>query len=173
MTAPVRNPTTPDVVFATIRQRLIDTETFTPSCVFVVTDREASLNVPPGTIYGIVQPGRFRFDQRQIAGGGRSNVKAEWDVSIVVMANIGLDQGDRAAQWLLNSAGVIVRSSQVLDALLCVDLIDGDGNGLLTEPMRPSGGDVRAKPGKFGELAVDFTVSFVWNMPTDYTSPVY
>jgi hypothetical protein len=158
-------------VFAAIQQRLIDFGVFTPSTIFVVLDREAALSVSPSTLYGVIEPGRWR--NFEFDGGGRNNVKIEWEFAVVIMAKILLDQGDRAGQWLLNASGTIAKAKQVYDALLGVDLLDSDGNGLLTRGLTSSGGNVRGRPGKYGELSMDFTASFVWNQPTPYTSPVY
>lgn len=154
-------------------QQLIAAEVFTASTVFLVTDEDAALNMPPSTIYGMVLPGRFSLDKRTIEGAGRLAVLTTWDLSVIVTADIKLDQGDRASQWLTNSAGTIVRASQVMNALLLFDPVDENGNGLLSRPIQAAGGGVKAKPGRYGKLNIDFEVQFTWNMPTDYVSAVY
>ncbi len=175
MTAPIRIPTTPDVIYTAIVDLLVAAEVFAESCCFLATDNEKAKSVPPSTLYGVVKPGRWRTDQRATAGGGRNMVQVEQDISVVILCKNYLDQGDRATALLTGTNSITAKATQVMDALHCVDLLapDESGNGLLCEPMRALGGDIEAHPGKTAEETIDFQVKFLWGLPSTYASAVF
>ncbi len=164
----MRIQTTPDAILTEIHQELLDQDVFEEGTLLMRTNADQILLSPPrSTVYGVIVPGGMSVDQSQVAGGGRANTSVEWTVSVWVVQQLMLDQGDADDEFLTHSTlGVMQKIDEVMEALHLYDIPDTlnpTSDLLLNEPMRAL--DInqgRKDASRYGSFEIPFEVKFKW-----------
>lgn len=81
------------------------------------------------------------YDRPNLIGAGRIDTRERIVLSATIRSRVSLDEADRDTIWLTEtqaSVGHLQLRHKVLDALVCFTVIDGDGNHLVTEPLKPA-----------------------------------
>lgn len=162
MPAPVA--TTLDIVLSAVKSKLIIDSVFTTSCCYL-TLTPTVLEVPPDTVYAMIQPGRQNVDQPTFDGGGRVDLYFEGEINIVLMCRLALDQANRDDSWLTASTGALVKLSAIINSLTSYVPTDSNGDFLLIRPFRLMYIDkpaVIARAEGWGYITAVF--SFGWQM---------
>ncbi|MCE9556618.1 MAG: hypothetical protein K8T91_24980 [Planctomycetes bacterium] len=166
-----RIATTPADIINAIKQRLIDDEVFTESTIRMRKNKQLVLADPPRSeCFGVLVPGGFQFDLPKVAGGGRAVTCSDWSISLHVVVQLLLDQGDADDQFLTHQTlGILAKVHDAVDSLQLFDPEDEEnpteGNLLLSKPMRiESINDGSKEPAKWGVYELTWHVPFKWDL---------
>lgn len=131
-------PTSPEVVHAAIRNRLVDQGIFADEHCFLALEPEQGDPIPGTDIYCTITPEGHLPDDRAFTGGGNTVFLfySYWQVILWVRSYI--DQAGRHDEWLRNqSHGALSTFGNTLAALsLWYPLNDAGTAYLFAEPMR-------------------------------------
>lgn len=78
------------------------------------------------------------YDDPNVIGAGRTDTRETVVLTATVRSRLALDEADRDTAWMTHaSLGHLRLRRLVQDALLLFQPEDGDGNWLVTEPIKP------------------------------------
>lgn len=135
-----------DTILSAVKDRLVDEGLFPAEYVFLSLVEEQGL--PPGTDrYAVLVPGAQRPDAGAVAGGGNRTFLLNGELDVILWARLSLDPVHRADSYLTHATlGALGTLRAIVKALQLFDPQDGNGDYLLTEPMRLASTGWRTHP---------------------------
>lgn len=108
------------------------------------------------------------FDDAHMEGAGKNALHWIGSIDVMIHATAQNDQVGRDVEFLTNaSRGIIGLVTKVLDSLSNHDLLDADGNQMLSQPLRPGRMSIPPKNDRTtGYILVSFSCEFDWYMST-------
>ena len=133
-----RGPIRPEVIVKAIKNRLVATNLFPESCVFVVTNGSYFSPIPPGDRYAVIYTGDGGYDQSHLAGAGVESNLANDTFEIRVFIRQTVDRYTRADTLAASQRFSALRLARaVMRQLQIEDLRTSTNNVyLLAQPMR-------------------------------------
>jgi hypothetical protein len=161
-----RISTTPDVILARIKARLIDqVDGATAHTCWITDDPDAVPAPAPAKQWYVVAPateGTFRAGE--FDGGGQNQMTVDTRIAITVHNIEMLDQVGRSEVWY-GGRGILPAGLPVLKAIAGYDLTDASGNQILAQPIFPASFNMeRDTKNKRGSLMLTFDIVFDWDM---------
>lgn len=126
------------VILSVLRARLVDVTGLPPERVGLLQREEAPFNAHgDGYVYLRVEDGGF--DMPDLIGAGRIDTREEILFSVTARSRCALDESNMDWLWLTEeSLGNLKLRHAVLEAMVCFQPTDSEGNWLVTEPIKPS-----------------------------------
>lgn len=110
--------------------------------------------------------------EESIDGIGRVNPRCLATLQVWLWTRIALDKPQEDLIWLTQASTGHLDGEQALwDALLCYQIVDGDSNWLVSEPLKPRPASVPRKSRKqkeWGRSGLEFDITFTMDLDQTY-----
>ena len=131
-------PTSLDVILPVLRARLVSVTGLPAERVGALQRNDVPFNAH-GDNYVFLRVEDSSFDMADIIGAGRIDSREEVLLSLTVRSRLATDEANMDWKWLTDeSYGNLRLRHRCIDALLCFQPLDDDGNWLVTEPIKPT-----------------------------------
>ncbi len=162
-------------IFPAIRARLAAVTGFPPERVLNLQREDPPFD-SHGDSYVYVRVENSDFDMANILGAGRIDAREALPFSVVVRTRYAVDEANQDVAWLLDPIyGHAELRRLVLDAMMLFQPLDGSGNWLATEPIKPAPArqprkdEGRNRPNKeWGQSELRFVVTYELDLSQDY-----
>ena len=115
----------------------------------------------PGQFFFVVTPPAVNVDDGIFTGAGNNSLQLRQIFIVTINSTVQLDQTQHDAEFLMSqSLGIYDRWLQVLSALSDHDLIDGNSDAILNEPIRPSQAHPERPTREIGSIQTGFEICY-------------
>jgi len=166
-----------DIVLLAIQSRLIaQVSEFTIHNTYLSTLPTDAPPPSPGQVMCEISPDEtWQFEEPMLTGGGRHMMHTRGRIITTLHLTIQTDPVGKDPQYLTNATrGAIKYLNATLSALADHDLLDTEGNELLSHPLRPLTMHLPPKDKReIGYVSIAWDVEFDWylSIPDDYPTP--
>lgn len=161
----VRVSTTPATILTRVTDRILaEVAEATPHNTYVSTRDDELPPNPDEVMFQLGMSVHSDVEQELVTGAGNQDIHLRHQISVTIHSTVQRDEVGRDLQYLTDdSQGMLQRVTSVLGALSGHDLVDGSGNELLAQPLRPSKVVVPPRDDRRrGKVTVLFDVEFDW-----------
>lgn len=126
-----------------------------------------SLELPPSSdevVFEISPSQSLTFDDPHFTGAGRNAMHVSFQINVTIHSTVQSDEVGRDTEYLTHAdRGIVKYMTAVLSALADHDLLDLDGNQLLSQPLRPLQAHIPPKDDRSrGYVTLVFGCEFDW-----------